>query len=95
MSSIAHSTLRHCYAYLNTTGWHRAVLLAVLAVLGIGFGVGFSVAMDDAKAEADADAAYRQQVFAKWQMAITSHFARAGSLAASVSAFVAITQLSR
>lgn len=80
--------VRDCLSYLNTTNWHRVAMLLFLALIGIGFGVGFSVSTTDARKAADDDYTHRLAVFTEWQMTITSHFARAGSLAASVAAYV-------
>eukprot|EP00744_Colponema_vietnamica_P006143 GILI01008942.1.p1 GENE.GILI01008942.1~~GILI01008942.1.p1 ORF type:complete len:882 (+),score=184.76 GILI01008942.1:476-3121(+) len=82
------SATSDCISYLNTTNWHRVALLLLIALLGIGFGVGFSVSTTNARKDADDDYSRRLGVFTEWQMTITSHFARASSLAASVGAYV-------
>ena len=80
-------SLRDCLSYLNTTNWHRVALFLFFALIGISYGVGISVASSNAKKLADEDYTRRLTLFTEWQMRVTSHFARAASLAASMAAF--------
>eukprot|EP00759_Apiculatamorpha_spiralis_P017471 PhF_6_TR23563/c1_g1_i1/m.33095 len=52
-------------------------------------GVGFSVASSDARTKSDEDYNRRLAIFSQWQMDLTSHFTKAGSLAATIGSFAA------
>lgn len=74
-------------AYINTTQIHRIAAVFFIILLGIGMGVGFSVASNNAREAADKDYNHELSVFTQWQMDLTSHFTKVGSLAATMGAF--------